>query len=208
MAQDTFDNKPPQDREKPFLFAKPTSHDAGLPARVRERLGPDYIPGYSERVMANDLESSTVLTTTIKEKYYRRDFGLGPGVIPVEFKWVRVTGPTGDESYSATQDRYEYVKRGYIAVEVDSEDDFVKQFKHAGITGFPPAAHISADRTVRHRDSALYYVSRKVADRLEQERIEDNKRLLGHNQPGGAVAPSPYDFDEEENYARQLGKQT
>ena len=193
---------------KPVLFAKPTPHNAGLPARVRERLGPDYIPGYSERVMANDLDTSTVLTTEVKGKYNRRDFGTGPGTIPVEFKWVRVSGPTGDESYSATQDRYEYVKRGYIAVEVTSEDDFAKQFGYAGVTGFPPAAHVGADGLVRHRDSALYYVDRKTADRLEQERIEDNKRLLGHNQPGGAVAPSPYDFDEEENYARQLGKQT
>lgn len=208
MPNDTIDTEQSDRRDKPFLFAKPTAHDAALPARVRERLGPDYIPGYSERVMANDLDTSTVLTTEIKEKYNRRDFGVGPGVIPIEFKWVRVSGPTGEDSYSATQDRYEYVKRGYIAVEVDSEKDFVNQFRYAGVTGFPPAAQIGPDHLVRHRDSALYYVDRKTADRLEQERIEDNKRLLGHNQPGGEVQPSPYDFDEEETYSRRLGKQT
>jgi hypothetical protein len=208
MANETDTPIEQSKREKPFLFAKPTAHDAGLPARVRERLGPDYIPGYSERVMANDLDTSTVLTTDVKEKYNRRDFGTGPGTIPVEFKWVRVSGPTGTDSYSATQDRYEYVKRGYIEVVVENEEDFVKQFKYAGVTGFPPAAHVGADHLVRHRDSALYYVDRVTADRLEQERIEDNKRLLGHNQPGGTVAPSPYDFNEEETITHRLGKQT
>lgn len=208
MANDTFDTEQVSKRDKPFLFAKPTAHDAALPTRVRERLGPDYIPGYSERVMANDLATSDVLTSDVKEKYYRRDFGVGPGIIPVEFKWVRVSGPTGEDSYSATQDMYEYVKRGYIAVEVDNEKAFVDKFHYAGVTGFPPAAQLGVDGLVRHRDSALYYVDRKTADRLEQERIEDNKRLLGHNQPGGEVQPSPYDFSEEETYSRPLGKQT
>ena len=195
-------------KRKPFLFAEPKETDADLPARTRERQGPDYIPGYAERVMANDLSTSLVLTTEVKEKYYQREFGVGPGEIPVEFMWIRVSGVDGEESYSATQDQYEYVKRGYKAVVVSDKDDFVTQFGYAGVTGFPPAAHVGSDGLIRHRDSALYFVSRIKADKLERERIEDNKRLLGHNQPGGEVAASPYDFDEEETYTRQLGQQT
>lgn len=199
------------DREgKPFLFdAQPASSENALPARARERLGADYIPGYSERVMANDLETSEIITTSTKEKYYRRDFGTGPGELSVEFKWVRVAGPTGDASSSAAQDAYEYTKRGYKAVSVTDKEDFVRQFKGgAGVTGFPPAAHIGADNMIRHRDSALYYVDRATADRLEQERLEDNKRLLGINQPGGVTSKSPYDFDEEETFTKRYGQQT
>jgi hypothetical protein len=125
---------------------------------------------------------------------------------------VRVQGPTGEDSFNATQDQYEFTKRGYKAVEVEDKNDFVRKFEKAGVTGFPPAAHIGADRLVRHRDSALYYVDRATADRLENERIEDNKRILGHNQPGGEVQPSPYDFefdeDDDGTYTERLGLQT
>ena len=199
---------PKREGEKPHIWAAPVDEEVDQPARTRQRQGPDYIPGYSERVMANDLSTSLVLTTAVKEKYYAREFGVGPGVIPVEFMWVRVSGPDGEESYSATQDQYEYVKRGYKAIVVSDKEDFVAQFEYAGVTGFPPAAHIGSDGLIRHRDAALYYVDRVKADKLEQERLEDNKRLLGHNQPGGEVAPSPYDFNEEETYSRQLGQQT
>lgn len=204
---DQFDRSERKGR-KPFVFAAPKDEEADLPARTRQRQGPDYIPGYSERIMANDLSTSLVLTTAVKEKYYRREFGVGPGEIPVEFMWVRVSGPDGEKSDSATEDLYEYVKRGYKAIVVSDEEDFVAQFKYAGVTGFPPAAHIGSDGLIRHRDAALYFVSRKKADKLEQERIEDNKRLLGINQPGGEVTPSPFDFVEEETYTRQLGQQT
>ncbi len=204
---DRFD-EPERVEGKPTLFYKPKETDADLPERTRQRQGPDYIPGYAERVMANNLSTSLVLTTAVKEKYYEREFGVGPGEIPVEFVWVRVSGPNGEDSYSATQDLHEYVKRGFEAVTVSDKDDFVKQYEFAGVKGFPPAAHVGSDGMVRHRDSALYVVSRVRADKLEQERIEDNKRLLGHNQPGGEVAPSPYDFNEEEIITRQLGQQT
>jgi len=200
--------KPESPKLKPMIWAKPKAYDADMPARTRERQGPDYIPGYAERVMANNLSTSLVLTDAVKQKYYDREFGVGPGEIPVEFMWVRVSGPNGEDSFSATEDLNEYAKRGYEAVVVKDKDDFVVQFEYAGVTGFPPAAHVGADGLVRHRDSALYYVDRIRADKLEQERIEDNKRLLGHNQPGGAVAPSPYDFNEEEGFTRQLGQQT
>jgi len=200
--------KPESPKLKPMIWAKPKAYDADMPARTRERQGPDYIPGYAERVMANNLSTSLVLTDAVKQKYYDREFGVEPGEIPVEFMWVRVSGPNGEDSFSATEDLNEYAKRGYEAVIVKDKDDFVVQFGYAGVTAFPPAAHVGADGLVRHRDSALYYVDRIRADKLEQERIEDNKRLLGHNQPGGAVAPSPYDFNEEEGFTRQLGQQT
>ena len=204
---DRFDEPEPV-KQKPMIFAEPKAYDADMPGRTRQRQGPDYIPGYAERIMANNLSTSRVLTQAVKEKYYAREFGVGPGPIPVQFMWVRVSGPDGKDSFSATEDLNEYVKRGYKAVVVSDKDDFVKEFEYAGVTGFPPAAHVGPDGMIRHRDSALYYVSRIKADKLEQERIDDNKRLLGHNQPGGEVAPSPYDFNEEESFTQQLGQQT
>ena len=179
---------------KPLLWGKGENESAGMPLRVRQKLGPDYIPGYSEIVMANDLATSQIITTSTKEKYYKRDFGTGPQTLPVEFCYVRVQGPTGENSSSANEDTFQYTKMGYKAVIVTSQEDFAEQFQAIPGIGFPPAAHIGADGMIRHRDAALFYVDRKTADRLAQDRLEENKRFLGHNQPGPKVEPRPYDF--------------
>ena len=182
--------------EKPLLFAELDKVDGLIPRRIREKLGSDYIPGYSEKVMANDLATSKIITQDVKDKYNRRDFGTGPSTLPFEFKWVRVTGQKGEMSHSADEDAYQYTKQGYRPVKVESEADFHDQFGF----GFPPAGRIGEDGMIRHRDVALFYVDRQTADRLEAERMEANRRLLGHNQPGGESPAQLYDFEEEDAF--------
>lgn len=129
-----------------------------------------------------------------KQEYYKKEFGVGPNVLPVEFKWVRVSGPQGNPTDSAREDTFNYRRMGYKPVIVEAEADFKTQFGF----GFPPVAHIGADGMIRHRDSALFYVDRETADRLERERIAENKRFLGQNQPDGKPnLDRPYTLTEE-----------
>jgi hypothetical protein len=185
---------------KPLLFGVIEEADSFVPRRIREKVGPDYIPGYSEQVMANDLSDSNIISNDVKDKYYRRDFGTGPGELFYEFKWVRVTGPKGELSHSADEDAYHYTKQGYAPVVVKSKEDFKDQFGY----GFPPAARIGPDGMIRHRDVALFFVDRQTADRLEDERMAANRQLLGHNQPGGEPPSQLYDFNEEEHYTEKV----
>lgn len=193
---------------KPNIWPKTKDTEASpsdLPLRIRQSLGADYIPGYSETIMANDLAKSTIIPSATKEKYYRRDFGRGPAVLPVEFKWVRVVGPNGEISASANADAFQYTKLGFKAVKVESQEDFANQFNTIDGIGFPPAAQIDGEGMIRHRDAALFYIDKETADRLERERMEENKRFLGHNQPGGEVnVPQPFDFEEEETFTVNL----
>ena len=188
--------------KKPLLFGADAKDEdtSAIPRRIRDKIGPDYIPGYSEIIMANDLASSNVITQDVKDKYNRRDFGTGPSTLPYEFKWVRVTGPKGELSHSADEDAYQYTKQGYSPVVIESQEDFTSRFGF----GFPPAARIGSDGMVRHRDVALFFVDRQTADRLEAERMDANKRLLGHNQPGGDPPSQLYDFDEEESFTAMV----
>lgn len=187
--------------KKPLLFGSLDEPEGMIPRRIREKVGPDYIPGYSEAIMANDLSQSAIITSDVKAKYYRRDFGTGPAELPYEFKWVRVTGPKGEMSHSADEDAYHYTKQGFNPVVVESEEDFTDRFGF----GFPPAARIGPDGMIRHRDVALFYVDRQTADRLEAERMEANRRLLGHNQPGGEPPKHLYDFEEEDTFSAPVG---
>ena len=60
---------------------------------------------------------------------------------------------------------------------------------------------------IRHRDAALFFVDRDTADRLEKERMEENKRFLGHNQPNAdANLPQPYDIIEEEAWSEDVSQ--
>lgn len=186
--------------KKPLLFAELDKADGPLPRRIRDKLGPDYIPGYSEAVMANDLSTSEIISQDVKDKYNRRDFGTGPSTLPFEFKWVRVTGPKGEMSHSADEDAYQYKMQGYLPVIVESTEDFTERFGF----GFPPAGRLGEDGMIRHRDVALFYVDRQTADRLEAERMEANRRLLGHNQPGGEPIRQVYDFEEEETFTERV----
>lgn len=180
--------------KKPLLWNTPEQDEALLPRRLREKLGADYIPGYSEIVFANDLSITDQLTESEKQEYYDKEFGVGPNVLPYEFKWVRVSGPHGQLTDSAREDTFNYKRMGYQPIIVQTEEDFKAQFGF----GFPPVAHIGADGMVRHRDSALFYVDRETADRLERERLEANKRFLGQNQPDGEVnIARPYTLQDE-----------
>jgi len=183
---------------KPLLWGQPTENETegAIPRRTRGRLGADYIPGYSEIVMANDLAKSTQIPEYIKEKYYKVDFGTGPQELPFIFAWVRVTGPTGELSASANQDAFDYKQKGWRAVKCSSkkQSEFKEQFGY----GFPPAATITSDGMIRHRDAALFVVDKKTADRLEAQRIEDNAQFLGRNQPGADDNIDPlYDIEDE-----------
>ena len=183
---------------KPLIWGQPTENEfkGNVPRRVRSRIGADYIPGYSEIVMANDLAKSAVIPEHIKEKYYKVDFGTGPQELPFIFAWVRVVGPTGDVSASANQDAFEFKQKGWREVKLMSNKQ--AEFTEIYGYGFPPAAHIAGDRTIRHRDAALFVVDKKTAENLETERIAENARFLGHNQPGGEPTIDPiYDIEDE-----------
>ena len=96
---------------KPLIFGREEKQENSLPLRMRSRLGADYIPGYSEIVMANDLEKSQTISTEVKEKYYQRDFGTGPATLPIEFKWIPVVGPNGEVSFYANEAVYQHMNR-------------------------------------------------------------------------------------------------
>jgi len=187
--------------KKPMLFGEQLDESAKATLRAPKLrdggFDPFYIPGYTEQLQANSIAEghSAVLPDHIKSKYYKR-FGKGPGVLRHEFKWVRVSSPSGAHSYNADVDATMYTNKGYRAVEVTSQEDFEQKYG----CGFPPAANI-VDGKIRQLDVALFVIDGEQARLNAEEQRQYNEWYHGENQPKqGVQTRIPFDivdFDED-----------
>ena len=189
--------------KKPLIFGEPMDEQEKTALRdPRLRDGghdPFYIPGYTEQLQANDIAGGheAVMPEHVKRKYYQR-FGKAPGELRHEFKWVRITNPSGGQSYNADIDATMYIQKGYRAVEVETKEDFEKKYG----CGFPPAASI-VDGKIRQLDVALFVIDGALARQNAEEQRAYNEWFHGANQPKqGEQTRIPFDivdFDEDEH---------
>jgi hypothetical protein len=183
---------------KPLLFAdERTDAERFDPRLHRGHLDPSRIPGYSEIVQANDIAKADDLifrernAGRTKEHFYKQ-IGASPQPLPVEFMWLRVSGPRGLESPSAMRDldRYEHAEGFRLASRADLENHGY---------GFPPAAREAEDGTIRRGpDVALYVRSGEVARMWEAAKIADQAELAGAPAAFNAGAYSAEAFDAAE----------
>ncbi len=147
---------------------------------------PSYIPGYAERVRANEIASNPNLSTAAREAALR-SIGATPGPLPLETMWIRISGVNGERSANADISAAEYKRRGYRLATVDD----LKVLSDGVV---PPAAHIDADGTIRREDVALFVIDAKRAQALERERLEWNKNYHtmqnSEGRSGGVVITS------------------
>ena len=145
-------------------------------------LQPDYIPGYSEIVKARDVEKAEYLndgsntrglSESQKRAYYRK-VGAQPQKTEYEFMWLRVAGPGGGQSFEADREMMFHRHDGWEVIKVDSEADFTEKYGF----GFPPAAHLAPDGTIRQLDVALAAIPSEVARRNELARQAKNEAAL------------------------------
>ena len=158
-----------------------------------------YIPGYSEVIKANDINTSNRLSDSEKEKYFKR-FGTGPKKLPFQFVYLRMTNAAGGESHSAAVDRMVYRQAGYNICTKDDFEQLMEQYPEI-LKGTPweaGSAILEADGTIRRLDSALFVV---MTDNprfraWQRRRAEQNARFSAQRpQPEG---PGGYATVEEE----------
>lgn len=165
--------------EKPVIFADPrTDSEKFDPNLHRGALDPSRIPGYSEIVQANDIDKADPLIFReqnlgkTKEDLYRQ-IGAQPQVLPVEFKWLRISGPGGGDSHNALRELDGYkTKEGFSIV----TEDVLKRFGY----GFPPAGRRAEDGSIRRGpDVALYMREGEVAQNWEKFYADETARMEG-----------------------------
>lgn len=146
---------------KPLILADDTPIEQRFQAEgyTWEEQDATYIPGYSEIIKANDLDTSERLSTEQKESYFKR-WGTGPRKLPFEFVYLRMTNAAGGVSHSAAVDRMVYNQAGYT---ICKKDDFLAlQERFPDILLGTPwengSATLEPDGTVRRLDSALFVV--------------------------------------------------
>lgn len=171
---------------KPLLFGEDDPRRKAQ--RARGGLAPDYIPGYSELVQARDIAKAEHfydgiehrgLTDAQKRVYYER-FGTKPVDSEWEFSWQRVSGPGGENSYNASTALMLAENDGWELVQLKAKDikRAKEEFKERFGYGFPPAAHLMPDGSLRRLDVALYVMRGHTWRALEYERELENKRRL------------------------------
>lgn len=184
---------------KPVLFPDSRTDAEKFDPRLHMgALDPSRIPGYSEIVQANDVAKSDPLVfrnqTGMTHEDMFKKIGAKPQELPVEFKWLRISGPGGADSHSAmrTLDTAKN-KEGF---RLASEED-LERYGYS----FPPAGRKAEDGTIRRgADTALFIRSGEVARMWERYIVEEAARLEGASVPatlteGGYSAET---FVEEE----------
>lgn len=177
-------------KSKPALF--PENYDTSRfdPSR-RAGSDPSRIPGYSERVQANDVAAADDLmfrnahrdakNISTKEDVYRQ-IGTSPGKLPVEFAWLRVNGPGGANSPTANAEVDSYMTdQGYIPCTKDKFDLLAAEYGYS----FNSAAwRVAEDGTIRRGyDVALFYRRGDVAEMWKKALAEEAARLEGASFP-------------------------
>ncbi len=190
--------------EKPVIFAD-TRTDAEKfdPNLHQGTLDPGRIPGYSEIVQANDIAKADDLIFRnqnlgrTKEDIYRQ-IGAQPQELPVEFKWLRISGPGGSESHSARRDLDSQKNQEGFRLASEERDLIARNY------GFPPAGRRAEDGTIRRgSDVALYVRDGKVARQWETFRNAETARMENAGPPsefrsGAYDAPTFEEKDERD----------
>lgn len=201
--------------DKPLHFGESDEPDlariAASSGEAGYHIDANYIPGYTEQVMANDI-SKAVRTPEgggfgeqTKQEYYRR-FGCEPKPLPVHITWIRATGTDGGPSFNANTRQAEWTRLGYRPV---TKDDF-KPDGLLGKLGYkpPPAAQLTPDGHYRNWDSEAWVVD---GDRYRQNqaRKEQEKNILETGSPmpdrfAGKEGEAPTFELERKQYSKPL----
>ena len=208
--------------KKPNLWSDTrTALERFDPSVIRD-LDPSRIPGYSEIVRANDIAKAdeldfrkaheTSLGVKTKEDAYRM-IGAKPRNLDVEFKWLPISGVAGGAiPYALSGQVDKYRQQGFDLVRLDialaatdADAAFAELFPGCG---FPPAARIEADGTIRRGpDVALYARNGEVARRwalyeLEQAASRENAYQSEKiSAKDGSVTAEAFSEDERSNVA-------
>lgn len=174
MMSETKPSKP----EKPVLFADDRPDvDRFDPEMQQDHLDPSRIPGYSEIVMANDIEKADDLifrskNGRTKEEVYRQ-IGATPRPLDVEFAWLPISAAGGAPSQLQARvlDRWQNSEGFRPAT---AEDLSSRGF------GFPPLGRLAEDGTIRRgADTALYVRSGEVARKWDAFKARKQAELEG-----------------------------
>lgn len=186
------------DKTKPMLFSDERSDAERFNPRkwLATGMDPSEVPGWSERVRANDLAKADDLifrdqnNGKTKEHFYNI-VGATPGELPVDFKWLRVTSPTGTRSGTVTQQLSWYQdKEGFRPATMEDLEKYGYKL--------PPTAHVSEDNLIRRgSDVALYIRSGEVARMWDEFREEEALREAERT-PSGAGLAEDLTFSEKD----------
>lgn len=208
---------------KPLLWGDTRPDVERFNPKLHEGRGadPSRIPGYSEIVQANDVASADELTfrnhqqqfgltgKIKKQEDVYKLIGAHPQELPVEFKWLPISGPGGgamSPHAASALDQYTN-KEGFSLVKVDLKDpvaDFSNQYYGYG---FPSTGRVEADGTIRRGpDVALYVRSGEVARMWKQHQEERAQEMDAAHLPdkfskGNYQAPvTPYEEERSQEY--------
>ena len=174
---------------KPLIF--PENYDIKkFDPNNRGIVDPSRIGGYDKQVMANDLDKADVYEfhkahesgkkIRTKEDAFRA-IGAHPKPLPVEFKWLRVSGPGGAYSASATAEVDVYsADQGFIPCTKERFDNVAKEYGYT----LESNAWVAEDGTIRRGyDVALFYRSGDVARAWEKALAAETAKREGESFP-------------------------
>ena len=194
--------------EKPVLLAdERTDAEKFDPRQHRGTLDPTRIPGYAEIVQANDIAKADDLIFReqnlgkTKEDLYRQ-IGAQPQVLPVEFKWLRVSGPGGGESHNALRELDGYTSQEGFTLVPNTAFDPGERFHTLGY-GFPSTGRKSEDGSICWGpDVALFVRDGEVARNWEKFYADETARMEGAGIPQ-TFRTGQYDVETFESAERE-----
>lgn len=207
MAAFEFDDKENarvKSSAKPVVFSDDRTPVEKFDPRVHQgAVDPGRISGYAETVQANDIAKADDLIFRnqnlgkTKEDLYKQ-IGARPAELPVEFKWLRISGPGGGESPNAHRELDGYRnKEGFGLATQDDLDRYGY--------GFPEDARKAEDGTIRRGpDVALYVRDGEVARMWDKFRDEQTALMEG-DQLSGTLRAGDYSV---ETYSEELERDT
>ena len=165
--------------KKPMVFSDDRTAVEKFDPRVHQgAVDPGRISGYAEIVQANDIAKADDLIFRnqnlgrTKEDLYKQ-IGARPQDLPVEFKWLRISGPGGAESPSAHRELDGYQNREGFGLATQADLD---RYGY----GFPADARRTEDGTIRRGpDVALYVRDGEVARNWDKFRDEQTALMEG-----------------------------
>lgn len=185
---------------KPLLYSDERSDAERFdPKRFRGSLDPSRVPGYSEIVRANDIDKADDLLFREQNNYTKEEafeiVGAEPQPLPVEFQWLRVSGPGGADSSTAAREIDN--KKNQEGFRLATSEDLERHGY-----GFPPTAREAEDGSIRRGpDVALFIRSGEVARMWKRHKAEEAARAEGAQLPESFTADGGYSsptFSEEE----------